>query len=74
MLICIVYDQDGRTAVDWAMRAGHMSTAGRLVLATQRVEDVTVEVCDSQLCWENEMNVCECVVCVASSSCVALGM
>ena len=28
-----------------------MSTAGRLVLATQRVEDVTVEVCGSQLYW-----------------------
>ncbi|XP_062519417.1 putative ankyrin repeat protein RF_0381 [Corticium candelabrum] len=36
-------DVYGRSAVDWAMRAGHMSTAGRLVLATQRVEDVTVE-------------------------------
>ncbi|XP_062506502.1 death-associated protein kinase 1-like isoform X3 [Corticium candelabrum] len=36
-------EKDGRTAVDWAMLGGHMSTAGRLVLATQRVENVTVE-------------------------------
>ncbi|XP_062521088.1 2-5A-dependent ribonuclease-like [Corticium candelabrum] len=36
-------DRDGETAFDWAMGAGHMSTAGRLVLATQRIEDVTVE-------------------------------
>ena len=54
MLICIVYGQCGNTAVDYAVGGGHMSTAGRLVLATQRVEDVRVEVCDSQLCWENE--------------------
>ena len=51
MLICIVYDQGGRTAFDLAMGNGHMSTAGCFVLATKKVEDVTVEVCDS-LCVE----------------------
>ena len=35
---------------DLAMRNGHLSTAGRLVFASKRVEDLTVEVCDSQLC------------------------
>ncbi|XP_062510110.1 uncharacterized protein LOC134186192 isoform X3 [Corticium candelabrum] len=43
--------KDGWTAFDWAMRAGHMSTAGRLVLATQRVEDVTVESLPRVLHW-----------------------
>ena len=38
------------TAFDFAMRNGHLSTAGRLVLASERVEDLTVKVCDSQLC------------------------
>ncbi|XP_062500583.1 ankyrin repeat and death domain-containing protein 1A-like [Corticium candelabrum] len=33
----------GRTAFDYAMMEGHMSTAGRLVLASKRVEDLTVE-------------------------------
>ena len=35
---------------DLAMHNSHLSTAGRLVLAGERVEDLTVEVCDSQLC------------------------
>ena len=42
--------QDGKRPFDLAMRNGHLSTAGRLVLTSQRVEDLTVEVCDSQLC------------------------
>ena len=50
LLICIVYGQDGETAFDLAMRKGHMSTAVRLVLASKRVEDLTVKVCESQLC------------------------
>ena len=50
MLICIVYGQDGDSAFDLAMREGHLSRAGRLVFASERVEDLTVEVCDSQLC------------------------
>ena len=50
LLIFIVYGQSGRTAFDLAMSRGHLSTAGRLVLASKRVEDLTVEVCDSQLC------------------------
>ncbi|XP_062500166.1 ankycorbin-like [Corticium candelabrum] len=32
----------GKTAFDLAMKKGHMSTAGRLVLASERVEDLTV--------------------------------
>ena len=51
-----------------------MSTAGRLVLATQKVEDVTVEVCDSQLCWTRKVNLYEFMVCVELSCCVSLGM
>ena len=35
---------------DLAMMKGHLSTAGRLVFASERVEDLTVKVCDSQLC------------------------
>ena len=35
---------------DLAMMNGHMSTAGRLVLASERVEDLTVDVCHIQLC------------------------
>ena len=42
--------QDGKRPFDLAMRNGRLSTAGRLVLAGERVEDLTVEVCDSQLC------------------------
>ena len=42
--------QDGKRPFDLAMRNGHLSTAGRLVFASKRVEDLTVEVCDSQLC------------------------
>ena len=38
------------TAFDYAMRLGHMSTAGWLVFASKRVEDLTVKVCDIQLC------------------------
>ena len=39
------------TAFDYAMnRKVHLSTAGRLVLASKRIENLTVEVCDSQLC------------------------
>ena len=74
LLICIVYGQFGLTAFDLAMGHGHVSTAGRLVFASKRVQDLTVEVCTSQLCWENEVNACECVVCVDSSSRVPLGM
>ncbi|XP_062519607.1 ankyrin homolog [Corticium candelabrum] len=36
-------DVGGRTAFDLAMGNGHMSTAGCFVLATKKVEDVTVE-------------------------------
>ena len=50
MLICIVYGQGGDNAFDLAMTKGHLLTAGRLVFASERVEDLTVEVCDSQLC------------------------
>ena len=32
------------------MKNGHMSTAGLLVFASETVEDLTVKVCDSQLC------------------------
>ncbi|XP_062520090.1 putative ankyrin repeat protein RF_0381 [Corticium candelabrum] len=41
----------GSTAFDWAMDRRHMSTAGRLVLATLRVEDVTVESLPRMLHW-----------------------
>ena len=41
--------QYGKRPFDLAMRNGHLSTAGQLVLAGERVEDLTVEVCDSQL-------------------------
>ena len=42
--------QDGKRPFDLAMRKGHLFTAGQLVFASERVEDHTVEVCDSQLC------------------------
>ena len=41
--------QYGRRPFDLTMNNSHLSTAGRLVLAGERVEDLTVEVCDSQL-------------------------
>ncbi|XP_062508712.1 death-associated protein kinase 1-like isoform X2 [Corticium candelabrum] len=44
-------DMCGNTAVDYAVGGGHMSTAGRLVLATQRVEDVRVENCPVVFHW-----------------------
>ncbi|XP_062505761.1 death-associated protein kinase 1-like isoform X2 [Corticium candelabrum] len=47
-------DGFGRTAFDWAMLRDHMSTAGRLVLATQRVEDVTVKSLPRVLHWAYE--------------------
>ncbi|XP_062500368.1 putative ankyrin repeat protein RF_0381 [Corticium candelabrum] len=40
VLTCI---KDGKRPFDLAMRNGHLSTAGRLVLAGERVEDLTVE-------------------------------
>ena len=42
--------QDGKRPFDFAMMNSHLSTAGRLVFASTRVEDLTVKVCDSQLC------------------------
>ena len=42
--------QYGKRPFDLAMMNDHLSTAGRLVLPSERVEDVTVKVCDSQLC------------------------
>ena len=42
--------QYGERPFDLAMNNSHLSTAGRLVLASKRVEDLTVEVCDGQLC------------------------
>ena len=38
------------TAFDFAMNRGHLSTAGRLVFASERFVYSTVKVCDSQLC------------------------
>ncbi|XP_062499578.1 serine/threonine-protein phosphatase 6 regulatory ankyrin repeat subunit B-like [Corticium candelabrum] len=44
-------DKFGRTAFDFAMMNGHMSTAGRLVLASKRVEDLTVETSSLVFHW-----------------------
>ncbi|XP_062499580.1 ankyrin homolog isoform X2 [Corticium candelabrum] len=44
-------DMFGRTAFDFAMMNGHMSTAGRLVLASKRVEDLTVETSSLVFHW-----------------------
>ena len=50
LLICIVYGQNGKTAFDWAMKGGQISAAGRLVFISEEVKDLTLKVCDSQLC------------------------
>ena len=42
--------QYGKRTFDLAVMNGHLSTAGRFVLASERMEDLTFEVCDSQLC------------------------
>ena len=42
--------QYGKRPFNLAVRNGHMSTAGRLVLASKRVHYLAVKVCDSQLC------------------------
>ena len=42
--------QYGKRPFHLSVRNGHLSTAVQLVLASEKVEDLTVEVCDSQLC------------------------